>query len=181
MGYDEQSTYTACLAMFTGGYIRVGQRKTISNRRISKLRFLLRKYGSPPTGNVTFAVRRVSDDSIILSKVWGDASDLPTSITYEEVTFDTPVLVNEEVRLYAEYSGGDYDNCVEVAANQTDVKAGEYICVYETSWLDEPSADGAYRVSWVQPWAGKISGVTNPAKVMGIAVADIAKVKGRSS
>ncbi len=27
-------------------------------------------------------------------------------------------------------------------------------------------------------WTGKISGVTNPAKIMGVAVADIAKVKG---
>lgn len=27
-------------------------------------------------------------------------------------------------------------------------------------------------------WTGKISGVTNPAKIMGVAVANIAKVKG---
>lgn len=30
----------------------------------------------------------------------------------------------------------------------------------------------------VVPWSGKISGVTNPAKIMGIPVANIAKVKG---
>lgn len=29
-------------------------------------------------------------------------------------------------------------------------------------------------------WTGKISGVTNPAKVMGVDVANIAKVKGVS-
>ncbi|GAI74804.1 unnamed protein product, partial [marine sediment metagenome] len=47
-----------------------------------------------------------------------------------------------------------------------------------------PSLADAYwgLVMYIEPapvgWTGKISGVTNPAKVMGVAVANIAKVKG---
>lgn len=49
------------------------------------------------------------------------------------------------------------------------------ITTYETAAVDDIfSLYGAAAPGWT----GKIAGVTNPAKVMGVAVADIAKIKG---
>lgn len=58
--------------------------------------------------------------------------------------------------------------------------SGEYIDVNdETEYTllpdDEVSLGGYFAVVG---WTGKISGVTNPAKIMGVDVANIAKVKG---
>lgn len=49
----------------------------------------------------------------------------------------------------------------------------------EYTYFDDEISLGGYFP--VPGWTGKISGVTNPAKIMGIDVADIAKVKGVES
>lgn len=51
----------------------------------------------------------------------------------------------------------------------------------ESPWVVDPEAtkDSSIYCNYTGPgWSGKISGVTNPAKVMGVDVANIAKVKG---
>lgn len=145
MATEEQTANSSYLTLRSDGAVRRGQRLTISNRTVTKLSFLLYKSGSP-TGDVTFTIRKVSDDSIINSKVWGNASALTTSTsgTWYEVTFDSPVLVNEEVRILAEFSGGDASNWVGCRLQTSDVKADEYSTSYIASYADYAPYDGAY-------------------------------------
>lgn len=152
MATEEQLAYNNYYTLHAGDYAqyRVGQRLTISNRRVTHLSFIHRKEGSP-TGNITYRIRRVSDDSIINEKILGDASALTTSYVRYEVTFDTPVLINEEVKLLAEYSGGDNDNKVWVLFQWSDVKADEYLTKYTTSYTEEPTKDCAYIYTYTLP------------------------------
>jgi len=126
-------------------YPRAGQKLKISSLTVTKLSFLLSKSGSP-SGNVVFAIRKVSDDSVIQSEVWGDAASLPTDDTWEEVTFSSPVQINEEVRICAKFSGGDSSNFVFMSFQSTDVKANEVRTWYDgTSWYDDTTKDVTYK------------------------------------
>lgn len=144
MATEEQTTSNDNRRLYTGTCKRVGQRLTISNRVVSKLSFKVSKGGSP-TGNVTFAIRKVSDDSLITGKVWGNASALPSSAAWREATLDSPVLINEEVRIYVEYIGGNSSNYVRVEFQNTDVKGDEYYSEVQTiSWEARNTQDCAY-------------------------------------
>ncbi|MBA7591869.1 hypothetical protein ES708_34038 [subsurface metagenome] len=128
----------------------VGQRLLIPNRNILKLGFWLQKYGTP-TGDLFLEIRKVSPDSLILSKLWGDAADLSTDITYEEVTFDTPAVINEEARIYARFEGGVTVHCVKIQAKSLDIKPGEFITWYKNGdWTDYAAYDCAYRYKYYE-------------------------------
>lgn len=142
MATEEQTDYNGLLSLYAGGYVRAGQRLTIANRTITKLSFPLSKVSSP-TGDVTFTIRKIADN-ILASKVWGNAADLTTSIVWYEVTFNTPVTINEEVRILVEFSGGDNGNYVRYSFQSTDVKADETITYYGSSYVDNSDYDGAY-------------------------------------
>ncbi|GAJ14032.1 unnamed protein product, partial [marine sediment metagenome] len=103
---EEQLQNGNLQTIYGGDYEKVAQKLTIPNRSICKLGFWLLKIGEP-TGAVIFDIRRVSDDSIISSKEWGDAADLPTDLTYEEVDFDDPQTSNEEVRIAVGFAYGN--------------------------------------------------------------------------
>ncbi len=137
------------------GPVRGGQRLTISNRTVEKLSFMLGKVGAP-AGNVTFTIRKVSDDSIINSKVWGDASTLPAVPDWREVTFTTPVLVNEEVRILWEFvQPFNTANQVGWRYQNTDVKAGEKQSHYRSgAWSDFADRDTTYKYTYAGPAAG---------------------------
>ncbi len=127
MATEEQTVLDGHFSTVYGG-VGAGQRLTISNRVVSKLSFPLQKIGSPGSGNVTFYIVKVSNDSTIVSKVWGNATTLPSSVTWLEVTFDSPVLINEEVRLLVRNHGsGSAGNGLGIHAHWTsDTKADEY-------------------------------------------------------
>lgn len=146
LGQEQQVANNAALPMFAlGGIapIRAGQRRTISNSKVTGVAFLLYKYGSPD-GNVTFTIRKVSDDSIIQSKVWGAANSLPTSATWEKVMFDSPTNINEEVRVQCEYGGGTLFNRINLRYQNTNVKSGELFTSYISSYTDNANYDAAY-------------------------------------
>ena len=129
---------------------RHGQRLPISNRKVTKLAFHIRREGSP-TGDVVMAIRRVSDNSPIFSKVWGDASGLPLSHAWEEVEFDDPQVINEEVRAYLEFTGGNASNYVGAHRILSDVKAGEYITYqWNATWSDDETFDCTYRYKYYE-------------------------------
>ncbi|GAI59212.1 unnamed protein product [marine sediment metagenome] len=91
----------------------------------------------------------MSDDSLISSKVWGDAADLTTELTYKEVEFDSPQVINEEVRISGEFSGGSTTHQVNVGRKIGDVKPNEFFSVYQTpTWTDYESYDCAYRYTF---------------------------------
>ncbi len=154
MATEEQTSHNANGVIYSTSYTKDGQRLTISNRRVTKLGFWLRKLADP-TGDVTFEIRKISPDDVISSKVWGDASALPTEDTYEEVEFDTPQTVNEEVRICADFSGGDGSNFVVVRYQNTDVKGDEYRSQYQSpNWVDSAAQDGAYIYTYEEAAAG---------------------------
>lgn len=120
------STWADLKAALGAGTIGAyGQVVTIPNRTVNKLSFYLKKTGSP-SGNVTFKIVKVSDISLLNSKVLGDASTLSGVGSWQEVTFDTPVAINTEVYIYPEFTNGDGSNYVSVAYNNSNAKDSEY-------------------------------------------------------
>jgi len=145
MSVEEQLLSETEATLYSGSIIRAGQRLTIPNRTVTKLAFPIFKAASP-SGDVTFVIRKVSDSSIIVSKVWGNASALPTVVTWEEVTFDTPASINEEVYILVEYSGAS--NVKLRYYYSSDIKADEYHVAYVSSWIDYLNYDAAYKYTY---------------------------------
>jgi hypothetical protein len=140
---EEQTAGTLTDLLYTGDFTRGGQKLTISGRTVTKLAFYLKKAGSP-TGDITFTIRKVSDDSIIASKVWGDASALTTSWAWAEKELDTPVYVNEEVRILVEFAGGNISNCIATHSGWAE-KADENFSKWQTTYTEYPTEDNYYR------------------------------------
>ncbi len=67
----------------------------------------------------------------------------------------------------------------DLCLGTTDGNALEWSNNSGSSWTTEAEQDFLFE-EWGEPlgWTGKISGVVNPAKIMGVDVANIAKVKG---
>ncbi|MBA7588187.1 hypothetical protein ES708_30238 [subsurface metagenome] len=147
---EEQTEHDQYQSIYVPLYPRFAQRLTIPDRRVIRLGFWTCKYGAP-SGDVIFAIRRVSDDGIICSAVWGDAVDLPTVTTYEEVEFATPQTINEEVRLCEEFYGGSGEDFVRCRFNFSSVKAGEYSSRYDVdTWSPKSTWDTAYRYKYYE-------------------------------
>lgn len=163
MATEEQTSYNADI-IISGRLPRVqaGQRVTITNRIVSKLAFVLHKLGSP-VGNVTFQILKVSDNSIIVQKVWGNAADLQTdgNEQLEEVEFTTPTFINEEVRLIVYYPEDDIENYrIELHYQNTDVKADElltYRPTLDSGWTDAGDYDAAYRYTYEEGTAPTVT------------------------
>jgi hypothetical protein len=148
---EEQIAYNNTLLLQSGSYIKAGQRLFISNREVTKLGFWIYR-AAAPTGDVTFEIHRVSDDSLISSKIWGLIQDLPTVATYEEVEFDDPQIINEEVRICAHFPGGGGGSALRVCFQTTDVKADECFTLYKTPpWNHWTASDAAYRYKYYLP------------------------------
>lgn len=147
---EEQTQYDYDWPLYIGLRVAIGQRLTIPNREVTKLGFWIFKVGSP-AGDVTFRIYRVSDNSLVAEKVLRDAADLAISVTYEEVTLDTPVTINEEVRIAPFFQAGDASNHIEVAFQSTDVKANEiWTTKPNAAWGDSPTRDCAYRYKYYE-------------------------------
>ncbi len=145
---EEQTQHDSDYLLNAGGFSRVHQRLTIPNRKVTKLAVYLRKEGNP-TDPLTFTIRRISDDSLIASKVWGNAADLPTETTLEEVEFDDPPIINEEARIGAEYDYGDGSNGVRIRFQNEDVKENEFLNFYMLGvWYASETRDLAYRYKY---------------------------------
>lgn len=154
MPVEEQLLNDTTMWRYTNDDGKQGQKLTIPNRTVTKLAFLLLHRGTPP-GNATFTIRKVSDDAIIVSKVWGLVNDLPLVATWEEVVFTTPATINEEVRILVEYSGHSLNNEIGVRYQSSDVKATEFYTRWlDPAWDDHPTWDVAYKYTWDPPPAG---------------------------
>ncbi|KKK73370.1 hypothetical protein LCGC14_2894500, partial [marine sediment metagenome] len=93
----------------------------------------------------------VSDDSIIVSKLFGSAATVPGTVSLIEVTFDHPAFINEEVRILMEWSGtaGDINNYLEFWATSSSVKASEHTVRYFGSYTLTFASDATYRYTYV--------------------------------
>jgi len=151
MAVEEQTNHNYTSNIYPPGNTHRGQRLTIADRKVTKLGFWLLKVGAP-TDNLTLQIMKVSDDSIIVSKVWGNAGDLPTEATYIEVEFETPVTINEEVRIVPKYESGDNDNCPAIRIQLEDVKADEWWTYGKPgAWSENTAFDTAYRYTYEEP------------------------------
>jgi len=101
-----------------------GQKLTIPDRIVSKLSFYLSRTGTPG-GTLTFQIRKVSDDSLIVGKLWGNSNDISTTAQWYEVTFGTPTRINDEVYLLAKATLGSAGDIIQIYDAEADVKAGE--------------------------------------------------------
>ena len=167
MPTEEQTSRGTNWACSAGGRLCIGQRLLIPDRTITKLGFWIYKLGAPP-GNVTFRIRKVAGNVLVAEKVWGLANDLPGGSTYEEVTFDTPVALNEEVYIAPWYESGDGGNCMYVGFSFANVKAGEMYSHYTTTWGDNAARDGAYIYTYQDPPVPAVGAV--PANLMAAGV-----------
>jgi len=132
---------------------KMGQDLNIPNREVTKLGFWLKKVGSP-TGNVTLTIRKKSDKSLIVSKLWGSATGIGAD-TYVEVTFDTPTVVNEDALILIETDWVHADNYLQPKAADSDVKANEQFVRYsEGAWDYKATYDTAYRYTYSDPIVG---------------------------
>jgi len=153
------------------GWWRIGQTLIITDRTIFKLAFKTYKIGSPPAATITFTIRRqAAEQPIMVSKVWGTADTVPTDPTWIEVTFDTPLYVNERVFILMEWSGdiGDGDNCLAFHANTTSVKPDENVIRYYDSWTQSAAWDATYIYTYDLPTGMKGLGPGAMAQVLGV-------------
>ncbi|MBA7576226.1 hypothetical protein ES708_18065 [subsurface metagenome] len=151
-GVEEQTLYDGVIFVLPTRN-RCGQRLTITNRTVSKLAFVLERYGGGWTSDISFTIRRVSDDSIIATKVWGLESSVPAAPTWLEVTFDTPVLINQEVRITVDWPDAMYTaaNNLRFHFKTSDVKPDEILTWYQDGYWYEPYPwDAAYRYSYYE-------------------------------
>jgi len=148
MPVEEQTQYNQFWSSAEVEELRCGQRLPISSRVVSKLGFWLAKYDSP-VADITFRVRKVSNDAILAEKLWGSASGLTGDAVFYEVTLTTPVFVNEEARILAEFMGEGGANTIEVYRQGTDVKPGEFATYkVDGAYSDGTSQDIAYRYTY---------------------------------
>jgi len=128
-----------------------------------------------------FDVVFVSDGLYIYDgAVWNEiGTDIVVQDTWQEWTFDVDI------------SGGVAAAVCDVYLNNV-LQASDIDCSYTGTWTDGTiilrqsgygTDDLLSYIDWLKVgdgfgWTGKINGVTNPAKINGIAVANIAKVLG---
>lgn len=162
MATEEQTQYDA---FFTDGsnVVRAGQRLTVSFRSITKLGFWLSVYPGGTDSDITFTIRKMSDKTILASKVWGNTSLIAArpTITYCEIEFDTAIAIDEEVLILAEWVG---PFCyAEIHRKNTDVKADEWAVYYTNvgGWsINETGQDMGYIYTY---GAGSFPTVTTQA------------------
>ena len=157
---EERQELQSDFVVFAGGgnWDRVGQRLTISNRSVSKISFRTKKVGSP-TGTITMTIRKVSNDALLDSKEWGNAASVSTTAGYIEVTFDSAVSVNEEVRILMEWSGtlGNGSDYLQFQFYIGNPKASEGATRYNAGYTD---AGDAWDATYIYTYTG--GGSSNP-------------------
>ena len=129
-------------SLYSGDVTRAGQKLPIPYGLVTSLSFKLGKVGNP-TGDVTFTIRSL-DDSVLASKVWGDASTLLTSPSWKEVEFDETVCVGGWVRCLVEFSGGDSSNYVVIRAEGHDLVSPGHYTRYKAGWEAYYNIEAAY-------------------------------------
>lgn len=130
-----------------------GQRLTVENRFVSHLSFKLKREGNPG-GTIQFHIRRVSDDALLVNKLWGNANDILTLPDWYEVELDTPFLINEEVYLLAFASQGALMNAIIVYDSIVDVKSNEYMVFRRAdgTYINYPTQDFGYSYTYRPGW-----------------------------
>lgn len=148
MPVEEQTQYDRDYVLYSGVVRKNGQKLTIVNRKLTKLAFYVKRTGLP-SGNVHYAIRRTSDDNLIIDEIVCTADEIGTVYEWKEHEWTTPPTINEEVRIYAYVEGGTSGNSIDSCYQDTDVKGGEYRTgSYATTWFDREGEDTTYRYTY---------------------------------
>lgn len=119
-------------------YERIAQRITLTGKTLTYVRFYLKKTDAPE-GTLYVRVRRVSDDGIIeTSATTLDVTTITTDYAWYQ--FALTCAPSEEVRICAEFSGGEGSNEVYVGLQNTDVCDGQ-VSTYFGSWGESATKD----------------------------------------
>jgi hypothetical protein len=136
----------------SNSWCKLGQRLVIPGRYVSAIGYHVWKIGNP-SGNITFSIYNATTNDLIISKVWGDASNLTVwgSGGYQSVMLDVPTKINGEVKLCVEYYGGDKNNYCGAGYYSGDLIPGEFYTNYRYGqWHDIGEAEeGAYHYTWI--------------------------------
>lgn len=133
-----------------------GQRLTITSRTLSKLSFYLKRTGSPG-GTLTFLIRAVSGDAVLVTKAWGSSNSISTTPAWYEVIFDTPTAINEEVYILALASAGTGGNIISIYGSYPDdVKASEFVVTRTSggSYTNQTDRDMGYKYTYIAAGVG---------------------------
>ena len=151
MATEEQTQWNIGPYINGDGPQRAGQRLTIANRKVTKLGFWIAQYLAP-AGPYYYAIRRVSDDGILVREVAGQVEELGGTNTYTEYIFVSPPTVNEEAYILVEYDGGDGTHGLYYGAQNTDVKGGEYrVTKSGANYTNITTSDMAYIYTYEEP------------------------------
>jgi len=137
----------------SNSWVRLGQRLPIPDRIVTEIGYYVWRVGAP-TGNVSFSIYDAETDEVIVSRVWGDAGDLPeVGINeYQSILLDSPIKVDGDVRLCVEFYGGNStDYCVAGYYSGNKI-VGEYYTnyYYYGQWHDiEEAEEGSYYYAYV--------------------------------
>jgi hypothetical protein len=137
-GVTNQTTGAQDNQISSGAFTRTGERFTAftASVTVTSIDFKLKKGGSP-TGTLSVTVRK-PDDTLLGTLGTLNVATLTTSYVY--YTFNsTPVWVgsNTDIRIQAEYSGGDpATNYVLILANGVDVVADATKTTYNGAYTD---------------------------------------------
>lgn len=132
-----QDTQNGYVSLKSTGYTGQGQHFTdFPISTITSIQIYLNKTGSP-TGTLYVRARKVSDDSIIGTLGSIDVSTISSG--HNAYTFNTTPVFNsavQDIRITAEYSGGDNSNSIETYYTDSNVLAGSIWSYYLSSWAD---------------------------------------------
>lgn len=155
--HEVDMPYTACDYLSGDGLARnswciLGQRLIIPDRYVSAIGYHVWKVGNP-TDNITFSIYNATTNELIISKFWGDASNLTTwgSGGYQVVTLDNPIKISGEVKLCVEYYGGNSESYCASGYYSGDLITGESYTNYRYGqWHDIGEAEeGSYHYTWI--------------------------------
>lgn len=154
----------------SGAATRQGQRINLfAPTTITSVSFWLKKVTNP-TGTLSATVRKVTDDSLIGTLGTLDVATLGAG--YAEKTFTNAVSVNEteDIRILAEYSGGDGANFVRIEFQNTDVTTLGHFTGYTGTYLPSPTFDLKFKLSPALVIASSVSatGVTSGERTINV-------------
>ncbi len=156
--------------------------------KITSVKLPLYRWGSP--GTITVSIKATdgnghpTGDDLCLGTTDGNALTTDTGGEWREITLGAGANLAADTKyaIVARAPDSLFDKVYWRVDGTSPTYTGgalEWSNNSGSSWTTEAEQDFLFE-EWGEPlgWTGKISGVVNPAKIMGVDVANIAKVKG---
>ena len=119
---------------------------------ISRVSFLLSKYGSP-TGTAYIRIRRDSDDAILATIAEIDvATEITDTKTWYDFDCDVDNPTEQNLMFSVEYEGGGGSDFIRVYYTNTDVLADAVHFHYLTVWIIDNDEDFAIKIYYGTPF-----------------------------